>query len=334
MLKKTSFIFSLLCLIVLSIQAQGLKFHDGQFKIVQFTDLHYQPANPASQQAIDCIKEVIGKEKPDLIIVTGDIIYARPGNTALQSLLNLFSSQKTPFCMILGNHDPQQGTSATTLYDMMQKTPYDIQPVRRGNSLDYVLPVKSENGLQTEALIYCFDTHSFNKIPDVGGYREFSFSQLSWYRSTSTRYTKANRGKPLPAIAFMHYPLPEYNEAVSNPQVVMYGIRMERAYAPKLNSGMFAAMKECGDVMGVFCGHDHDDDYSLMYYHVLLAHGRFSGGNTVYNHLRNGARVIVLKEGQRSLDTWIRERGGQVVDKTSYPSSYTKDNWKLRNSTH
>ena len=57
MLKKTSFIFSLLCLIVLSIQAQGLKFHDGQFKIVQFTDLHYQPANPASQQAIDCIKE-------------------------------------------------------------------------------------------------------------------------------------------------------------------------------------------------------------------------------------------------------------------------------------
>ncbi len=97
---------------------------------------------------------------------------------------------------------------------------------------------------------------------------------------------------------------------------------------------MFAAMKECGDVMGVFCGHDHDDDYSLMYYHVLLAHGRFSGGNTVYNHLRNGARVIVLKEGQRSLDTWIRERGGQVVDKTSYPSSYTKDNWKLRNSTH
>ncbi len=165
MLKKTSFIFSLLCLIVLSIQAQGLKFHDGQFKIVQFTDLHYQPANPASQQAIDCIKEVIGKEKPDLIIVTGDIIYARPGNTALQSLLNLFSSQKTPFCMILGNHDPQQGTSATTLYDMMQKTPYDIQPVRRGNSLDYVLPVKSENGLQTEALIYCFDTHSFNKYP-------------------------------------------------------------------------------------------------------------------------------------------------------------------------
>ena len=108
---------------------------------------------------------------------------------------------------------------------------------------------------------------------------------------------------------------------------------MEKAYAPNLNSGMFTAVKECGDVMGVFCGHDHDNDYSLMYYRVLLAHGRFSGGNTEYNHLRNGARIIVLHEGQRNFDTYIRERGGQILYQTTYPDSYTKDNWKKRDGT-
>ena len=93
---------------------------------------------------------------------------------------------------------------------------------------------------------------------------------------------------------------------------------------------MFTAMKECGDVMGIFCGHDHDNDYSVIYYDVLLAHGRFSGGNTEYNHLRNGARVIILKEGKRSFDTYIRERGGRLLNSTTYPNSYVKDNWKTR----
>ena len=40
---------------------------------------------------------------------------------------------------------------------------------------------------------------------------------------------------------------------------------MEKACAPKLNTGMFAAMKEAGDVMGVFVGHDHDNDYAVMW---------------------------------------------------------------------
>ena len=49
---------------------------------------------------------------------------------------------------------------------------------------------------------------------------------------------------------------------------------MEEACAPKLNTGMFAAMKESGDVMGIFVGHDHDNDYAVMWKGILLAYGR------------------------------------------------------------
>ena len=45
----------------------------------------------------------------------------------------------------------------------------------------------------------------------------------------------------------------------------LYGTRMEKACAPAINTGMFAAMKEAGDVMGTFVGHDHDNDYSVMW---------------------------------------------------------------------
>lgn len=83
---------------------------------------------------------------------------------------------------------------------------------------------------------------------------------------------------------------------------------MEEACAPKLNTGMFAAMKESGDVMGIFVGHDHDNDYAVMWKGILLAYGRFTGGNTEYNHLPNGARIIVLDEGAaRSLPGFVRK---------------------------
>lgn len=317
----------------LSVSAQTLKFHNEKFKIVQFTDIHYVQGNPASKQAIECINEVVKAEQPDLIVLTGDIIYSKPGDFALQSILNVLADLHTPFCMISGNHDVEQDTPLTKLYDMAQKAPYSVMPARTGSLFDYTLPIYSQNGATPEALLYAFDTHGGAQVKGIGNYRWFTFNQLAWYRNQSAAYKKRHGGKTIPALAFMHYPLPEYNEAVANTQVVMYGTRMEKAFAPSLNSGMFAMMKEMGDVMGVFCGHDHDNDYSLMYYNVMLAHGRYSGGNTEYNHLRNGARVIVLYENKRVFETWIHERGGQILYQTTYPTSYKKDNWKLRTGT-
>ncbi len=334
-MNKKIYIFTLLMLLTgsISVMAQNLRFHDGEFKIVQFTDLHYKLGDPASRQASECIYEVVKDEDPDLIVLSGDIIYSKPGDACLQQVLNIVNDTKKPFCYMLGNHDPEQGIAVNTLYDIAQKNQYCVQPARKGNTLDYTLPIKSADGSKTEALIYCMDTHDKCKVSGVGGYQWLTSNQINSYRKVHNEYKKLNGNKALPAIMFMHYPLPEYNDAVENTQVVMYGTRMEKAYAPNLNSGMFSAIKECGDVMGVFCGHDHDNDYSLMYYKVMLAHGRYSGGNTEYNHLRNGARVIVLHENERIFDTWIHERGGNILYKTNYPESYTKDNWKDRTST-
>ena len=67
-----------------------------------------------------------------------------------------------------------------------------------------------------------------------------------------------------------------------------------------------------------------------MWHGILLAYGRYTGGNTVYNHLSNGARVILMKEGARTFQTWIRLKGGEIKDKTVYPDTYIKDDWRKR----
>ena len=59
------------------------------------------------------------------------------------------------------------------------------------------------------------------------------------------------------------------------------------------------------------------------YKEVLLAYGRYTGGNTVYNDLpSNGARVIVLKEGERKFNTYIRIANGEIESFVSYPDNF------------
>ena len=65
------------------------------------------------------------------------------------------------------------------------------------------------------------------------------------------------------------------------------------------------------------------NDYIACLYGIALAYGRGTGGATTYGDQIPGARVIVLHEGERTFDTWIRERGNERrVDECAYPASF------------
>lgn len=304
---------------------------DGKFKIVQFTDVHFKYKNPASDIALERISQVLDEEQPDLVIFTGDVVYSAPADKGMLQVLEQVSKRKLPFVVTFGNHDNEQGMTREQLYDIIRQVPGNLMP-DRGSALspDYVLTVKaSADAKKDAAVLYCMDSHSYSPLKDVKGYAWLTFDQINWYRQQSAAYKAQNGGQPLPALAFFHIPLPEYNEAASNENAILRGTRMEEACAPKLNTGMFTAMKESGDVMGIFVGHDHDNDYAVMWKGILLAYGRFTGGNTEYNHLPNGARIIVLDEGARTFTSWIRQKDG-IVDKVTYPASFVKDDWTKR----
>ena len=314
-------------------QKSELQFNkDGKFKIVQFTDVHFKYKNPASDIALERINQVLDEEQPDFVIFTGDVVYSAPADKGMLQVLEQVSKRKLPFVVTFGNHDNEQGMTREQLYDIIRQVPGNLMP-DRGSALspDYVLTVKAFSDAKKDAaVLYCMDSHSYSPLKDVKGYAWLTFDQINWYRQQSAAYTAQNGGQPLPALAFFHIPLPEYNEAASDENAILIGTRMEKACAPELNTGMFTAMKEAGDVMGMFVGHDHDNDYAVMWKGILLAYGRFTGGNTEYNHLPNGARVIVMKEGARTFTTWIRLKGGEIIDKTVYPDSYMKDDWRKR----
>ena len=315
------------CLQAGQAQKPTLKFNkDGKFKIVQFTDVHYIHGSPKSAISVERINEILDAEKPDLVLFTGDVIYGEPAEKGMRTILCLAADRKIPFGLTFGNHDDEQGLSRTQLFDIIRTIPYNLTDsvAGTGGASNYILPLKSSDGQKDAAVLYCLDSHSYSQIKGIGGYDYIKFDQIEWYRNNSRKFTRENGGTPLPSLAFFHIALPEYNQAASDETAIMVGTRKEKACAPQLNSGMFASMKEMGDVLGVFVGHDHDDDYAVFWKGILLAYGRYTGGDTVYNNLTNGARIIELKEGEKSFDTYIRLKDGQIVNRITCPADFIK----------
>lgn len=315
----------LICAATAIAQPNALKFNaNHKFKIVQFTDIHWKYGNPASDEAGERMAEVLDAEKPDLVVFTGDLIFAKPAREGLDKALEATISRGIPFAVTWGNHDDEQDLSRKELSEHIATKAGNLTSTVEGISgvTNYTLSVKSTDGKRDAAVLYIFDSNSYSPIKKVKGYDWIKHDQVEWYRQTSKAFTAANNGKPLPALAFFHIPLPEFHEAAQNESAYFVGTRKEKACAPEINTGLAAAMLEAGDVMGVFVGHDHVNDYVVDWRGILLGYGRFTGGATVYHDIPegNGARIIELTEDSRTIKTWIRIKGGKVINEVNYPA--------------
>ena len=319
----------LMCIGISPMKSQDLKFgEDKKFKIVQFTDVHWKADSIASEEAGERMGEVLDAEKPDLVIFTGDVIFGKPADKSMRCALEPTIKRGIPFAVTFGNHDDELGMSRKELYDFIKDMPGNLTSTVEGLSgvTNFILPVKASDGSKDAALLYVFDSHSYATLKGIKGYGWIKHDQVQWYIDESKKFTEANGGTSLTALSFFHIPLPEFHEAVQNEGSFLIGTRKEKACAPEINTGLFAAMKEAGDVLGVFVGHDHVNDYAVSWKGIMLCYGRYTGGKTVYHDIPggNGARIIELTEGERQFRSWIRLKGGKVINEFTYPSEWIK----------
>lgn len=310
-----------------SLSAQKISFReDGTLKIAQFTDTHYIHGNSKSDTTILNINRILDSEKPDLVIFTGDIVTGKPVKQGWDAITSLVIDRKIPFAVTLGNHDDEQGHTRSELEEIITSYPYNINYSTRALStgvMNNSIPVYgSEKDMQVKAVIYCFDSASYSTIDDVKGYGWINSDIIEQYKKQSLQYTFKNNYKPLPSLAYFHIPLPEYRIAFNEDANKRYGLREEDECAPELNSGMFLAMKEMGDIMATFTGHDHVNNYIVNYKGIALSYGQFSGWRTTYTPKMNGARVVVLKEDKHSFDSWIRLLDGSIINRVSFPDNF------------
>lgn len=171
----------------------------------------------------------------------------------------------------------------------------------------------SDNFRHAAANLYFFDSecNAPERAVRNGRSEWISRDKAGWFAAESEALEK-RYGTKLPALAFFHIPLPEYEEVWNTRPC--YGHRFAEVRCPQLNTGVFAAMVERGDVMGTFVGHDHSNDYWGELAGIRLCYGRTTGfnGSVQEGHSR-GARIIRLHEGRSGFDSWLRLEDGSAV---------------------
>lgn len=317
---------ALLCDAQLTLGAQQrMSFRNGKFKVAQFTDLHWDSRSAKRAETEAVVRSVLEQERPDVAVLTGDVVTENPAEQGWNEVIAIFNDTKTPFVVMMGNHDAER-MAKNDIYNMLLKSPYYIGekgPEEIAGCGNCVLPVYGScRKDKVEALLYCIDSNDYPEDKIYGHYDRIHFNQIDWYRRQSECFTQANGGQPLPALAFFHIPLTEYNMIDTDGKT--YGTNGEgMAAASDINSGMFASFVDKKDVMGVFVGHDHDNDYIGIHKRISLAFGRVSGIDA-YGDLKRGARIIRMYEGCFKFDSWITTLAGRE-DIYYYPSGLNSE---------
>ena len=265
---------------------------------------------------------LVREVKPDLITVSGDNADTR---LAYIQMITMLDSYGIPWAPIMGNHDGQGCPSefwCAYNFTKARNCLFKFGPEGMGYG-NYVINIK-ENGRIIHTL-FMMDTHSnieedsFNGAAG-SGYDHLWPNQFEWY-SWAVDGIAALAGKTVESTVIFHIPLREYKiawfEATGNadweadhhaPYVGEYaatsfGFRGEEECSAPENNGFFDLLKEKGSTKNVICGHDHVNDYSIVYQGIRLTYSAKDGPGCYWDEETNGGTVITVNsDGNASVE--------------------------------
>lgn len=293
---------------------------NGEFKILQLADI--QEKSPLKGITKRLIKKAIEAEQPDLIVLTGDNVNTTAGSKkssaekTISEVMDILEKYNIPVAIVFGNHDTEGSVSRQEQMEWYEK--YDCFIGCAGEDFNndtcgtYYVPLYSSTDKNEMIFnLWMIDSGDYNTENDLGGYAATSKEQIEWYKETCKELTEKN-GKTVPAFMFQHIVVPEiFNALVKVPENTEGAIKHRGEYyalpegaegklvetpcPPSYNNGQFDAILECGDVIGLFFGHDHLNTFSVDYEGVKFCCAPCVGFSS-YNGIDNGIRTITLYE--------------------------------------
>ncbi len=298
-----------------------LNFNGDSFKIMQIADT--QEGARVSPDTLALINTAIEKEKPDLIVYSGDQIWGKmsfKGNAkkverVLRELTYPAVSRNIPFAVCFGNHDRQVGLTNKEQFEIYKKIDCFIGEDTPGIDGCANQVIEISDGDEPKFLLYLIDSHSSLKV----GYDHVHKNQIEWYKSVRDGYEK-ELGHTVPSIVIQHIPVPEVMELLlevkknvkgaqqgfrnhagkwyilNKDKVNKDGFMRESPADPMENSGEFDAMAEKGDVKGIYFGHDHNNSFNGKVRGIDIGYTQGAGFHVYGPGLDRGVRMFNLKK--------------------------------------
>lgn len=327
-----------------------MKFNDnGLFKIMQMADIQEIPS--VSEDTVKFLEKALDSEKPDLVILTGDQIkgygitfkgsnFDEKVRKVLETIVAPMEKRNIPYAITYGNHDDQAGLSTKELTQIYKGFKNAI--------------IEDIDGLNAPAT-FCIDIYDeekvkfklyvINSMGDAkgGGYETLKEEQIQWYKNERDS-AKGINGEYIPGMVFQHIPVPEiYNLLKKVPKSTKKAVRAYRTHKdeyyilnnevcdnggimleppsiPDINSGEFDALCEKKDIVAMFFGHDHKNNFKGKYNDVDLVYTPSCGFNAYGPGYNRAVRIIELnKNNIRNYNTYTVKYGELCGRKTKNP---------------
>lgn len=314
---------------------------NGRFKIVQFNDT--QDDHLTDRRTIEFMGKVLDQEKPNFALINGDVITSGPKNPrqvyeAINNVVLPMESRSIPWAITFGNHDEDSVEDANTgvyerhMAEFVRQYKHNLNPVAPdrpfGHSDAQLLIASAKNPAQARFAIWLLD--SGNYLPeadpvqdndDVPSYDYIRPAQVEWYVGKSIEAEK-RYGTKIPGLMYFHIPTYEHRDiwfggpakhlaashAKAKATFNIEGVKNEDVYYGAFNSGIYGAARDRGDVLGIYCGHDHINSYKGDYFGVELGYCPGTGfapyglmDGTWQQHTLRGARVFELNENSEKI---------------------------------
>lgn len=222
---------------------------DGDFKVLQLTDVHLGGgwmSGSRDKMSLNAVANMITREKPDLVIATGDIAFPVPfqagtfnNKSGAKAFANLMETLGVYWTISFGNHDTEAYSyfnreKISEFYSgedfkhcLFQPGPEDVDGY--GNQ---VIEVKNSEGIITQAFVL-MDSQSYINSDYFGAMQKYDNiheNQVEWYRTEIERLNEENRivldslfgddpyeeketYSTVKTLAFFHIPLTETADA-------------------------------------------------------------------------------------------------------------------------
>ena len=315
-----------------------LKFNTGKFKLMQITDI--QDTQFTSKDTIDFISAALEKEKPDLVVFTGDqvksygfsmVLGSKKENIkkTIRNILAPLEEKNVPFTYTYGNHDvPKKTGDYDYQTDIYESSPCCIngEAFARYKRTDTVcIPVYSEDGKTPVTALYMID--NCGKLP--GGGNGVHPDQMDWMDSTSDALAKINGGKKVPSLVFQHIPVYEMyemlDEVTEDTEGAIEGNCRKRGHFYKVTDEMkargefmgesiacpgtpseqFDRWLKMGNIMGAYFGHDHNNCFTGNVRGINLGYTPGAGFNVYGPDVNRGVRLFEFDENEEGYETRV-----------------------------
>jgi len=301
------------------------------FRILQLTDIHLGGSFLSVSEdlmALDACHTLIEYTKPDLVIVTGDLVfpmgimsYSFNNKAPIIEFANFMRNTGVPWAFTYGNHDTEKlATLDKDELDSLMKTlaqnssgnllyPY-IQPDIYGRS-NQMIEIRDDKNSLIQAL-FLIDSNDY--LEDSHKLNEYDFihdDQVEWYKNNILTLSR-QEGHTISSMAFFHIPLREYIEAydlfVQGSEKVKYfygsigETMINNICASQYQSKFFDTAVSLNSTKAMFCGHDHYNNISLLYKGIRLTYG-YSIDYLTMPHIaehtqqRGGTLISIEKNG-------------------------------------